>query len=170
MVEITEVPDNAMLEESTDESPHVNLADVYPRDDKDLLSFLYRCKNKGAHVGLCPRCSVLIDRVAAENFQKLQLERGRAQWNKRDPRQRQSSQISPKTFVLSATAPQGTWLKPNMAAGPSIATGVIREAKGKAPMSYRLEVRSEKKSDIFENYMGKNPMSRTQWRRFQRKK
>src|ERR1043165_43342 len=113
MVDIVEVPDNAMLEESTDESPHVNLVDVYPRDDEDLLSFLYRCKNKGAQVGLCPKCSALTDRVAAENFQKLLLERGRAQWNKRDPRHRQSSQIRPKTFVPSATAPQGTWLKPN---------------------------------------------------------
>ena len=87
MVDITEVPDNIMLEESIDESPNVNLADVYPRDDEDLLSFLYRCKNKGAQVGLCLRCSALTDRVAAENFQRLQLERGRSQWNRRDPRQ-----------------------------------------------------------------------------------
>ena len=71
----------------TDESTNVKLTDVYPKDDEDLLGFLYRCKSKGAQVSLCPRCSVLTDRVAAENFQKLQLERGRAQWNRRDPRQ-----------------------------------------------------------------------------------
>src|ERR1051325_984267 len=108
MVDITEVPDNTMLEESTDESPNVKLADVYQRDNEDLLGFLYRCKNKGAQVGLCPRCSALTNRVAAENFQKLQLERGRVQWNKRDLRK--SSQFRPKTFVLSAAVPKGIWL------------------------------------------------------------
>ena len=136
MVDITEVPNNTMLEESTNESPNVKLADVYPRDDEDLLGFIYRCKSKGAQVGLCPRCSALTDRVTAENFQKLQLERGRAQWNRRDPRQ--SSQFRPKTFVPSATAPKGTWIKPQMAVGPSNTAGAMREAKGKAPMSYRL--------------------------------
>ncbi|XP_058775588.1 uncharacterized protein LOC131649855 [Vicia villosa] len=67
MVELTELPDN-MLEESTGESPQVQLADMYPRMDKDLLDFLFRCKNKDSQVGLCPRCSALTDRIAAEFF------------------------------------------------------------------------------------------------------
>ncbi|XP_058741293.1 uncharacterized protein LOC131613662, partial [Vicia villosa] len=45
-----------------------------------------------------------------------------------------------------------------------------KDRKGKAPMNYHLEIRSERKSHVSENYMGKNPMSRTQWRRFQRRK
>ena len=48
MVEITEFPDDDMVEEGTGESPDVDLADVYPRPDEDLLEFLYRCKNKGS--------------------------------------------------------------------------------------------------------------------------
>ena len=47
MVEITEFPDDNMVEEGTGESPDVGLADVYPRPEEDLLDFLYHCKNKG---------------------------------------------------------------------------------------------------------------------------
>ncbi|XP_058727022.1 uncharacterized protein LOC131598439 [Vicia villosa] len=85
MVELSEIPDD-MLEESIGETPQVRLFDVYPRMDEDLLDFLFRCKNQDSQVGLCPRCSTLTNIVAAENFQKLQLERGRAQWKRRDPR------------------------------------------------------------------------------------
>ncbi|XP_050888952.1 uncharacterized protein LOC127094133 [Lathyrus oleraceus] len=72
MVEITEYDEANMLEQ-TGESPDVDIAEVYPRADEDLVDFLYRCKNKGSQVCLCPRCGAVTDKIAAENFQKLQL-------------------------------------------------------------------------------------------------
>ncbi|KAI5391464.1 hypothetical protein KIW84_076324 [Lathyrus oleraceus] len=72
MVEITEYDEANMLEQ-TGESPDVDITEVYPRADEDLVDFLYRCKNKGSQVCLCPRCGAVTDKIAAENFQKLQL-------------------------------------------------------------------------------------------------
>lgn len=48
--------------------------------------------------------------------------------------------------------------------------GMTSRDKGKSIMSYRHEVGSERKYQVSENYMGKNPITRTQWRRFQRLK
>ncbi|XP_050897190.1 uncharacterized protein LOC127104008 [Lathyrus oleraceus] len=72
MVEITEYDEANMLEQ-TGESPDVDKAEVYLRTDEDLVDFLYRCKNKGSQVCLCARCGAVTDKIAAENFQKLQL-------------------------------------------------------------------------------------------------
>ncbi|XP_050914692.1 uncharacterized protein LOC127129580 [Lathyrus oleraceus] len=47
MVEITEYDEADMLEQ-TGESPDIDIAEVYPRADEDLVDFLYRCKNKGS--------------------------------------------------------------------------------------------------------------------------
>ncbi|XP_050919303.1 uncharacterized protein LOC127136827 [Lathyrus oleraceus] len=71
-VEISEYDEANMLEK-TGESPDVDIAEVYPMADEDLVDFLYRCKNKDSQVCLCPRCGVVTDKIAAENFQKLQL-------------------------------------------------------------------------------------------------
>src|ERR1051325_6373298 len=143
------------------------MADVYPKPEEELLDFLKRCKSQGSIVGLCPRCSALTDREAVENFRLLQIARGRQQWNRRDPRN--APQSRPKTYVPPADAPKDTWIKPQLGAETSNAAA-LREAKGKSVMNYRREVTSERKSHVSENYMGRNPMSRTQWRRFQRKK
>ncbi|XP_050889704.1 uncharacterized protein LOC127094992 [Lathyrus oleraceus] len=51
MVEITEYDEANMLEQ-TGESPDVDITEVYPRADEDLVDFLYRCKNKGSQVCL----------------------------------------------------------------------------------------------------------------------
>ncbi|KAI5425343.1 hypothetical protein KIW84_031225 [Lathyrus oleraceus] len=45
MVEITEYDEAGMLEQ-TGENPDIDIAEVYPRADEDLVDFLYRCKNK----------------------------------------------------------------------------------------------------------------------------
>ncbi|KAI5434180.1 hypothetical protein KIW84_021151 [Lathyrus oleraceus] len=47
MVEITEYDEADMLEQ-TGESPDVDITEVYPRPDEDLVDFLYRYKNKGS--------------------------------------------------------------------------------------------------------------------------
>ncbi|XP_050875202.1 uncharacterized protein LOC127078820 [Lathyrus oleraceus] len=67
MVEITEYDEANMLEQ-TGETPDVDITEVYPRADEDLVDFLYRCKNKGSQVCLCPRCGAVTDKIVAENF------------------------------------------------------------------------------------------------------
>ncbi|XP_050896814.1 uncharacterized protein LOC127103605 [Lathyrus oleraceus] len=118
MVEISEYDEADMLEE-TDESPDVDIAEFYPKADEDLVDFLYRCKNKGSQVCLCPRCGAVTDKVAAENFQKLQLGKSKgsglniARQNERIPRKAvENAQVRPRSFVPSTSAPRGTWIKP----------------------------------------------------------
>jgi hypothetical protein len=48
--------------------------------------------------------------------------------------------------------------------------GVVAAARGGLTINYRREFKSEKRTHVSENYLGKNPMSKTQWRRFQRRK
>jgi hypothetical protein len=114
MVEITEYDEADMLEK-TGESPDVDIAEVYPRADEDLVDFLYHCKNKGSQVCLCLRCGAVTDKVAAENFQKLQLDKSkrsglnRACQNERIPRKAvENAQARPRSFVPSTSAPRGT--------------------------------------------------------------
>lgn len=86
MVHIAEVPGEDMLTKTPDiemlegigESPDVEMAEVYPKENEDLMDFLYRCRDKGSQVSMCPRCSAVMDRQAAENYQKLQLQKARA--------------------------------------------------------------------------------------------
>lgn len=42
--------------------------------------------------------------------------------------------------------------------------------KGKSAITHRHESKTEQKTHVSENYMGKNPMTRTQWRSYQRRK
>ncbi|XP_050895348.1 uncharacterized protein LOC127101967 [Lathyrus oleraceus] len=118
MGKITKYDETDMLEE-TGESPDVDIAEVYPRADEDLVDFLYRYKNRGSQVCLYPRCGAVTDKVAAENFQKLQLGKSkrsglnRARQNERIPRKAvENAQARPRSFVPSESAPRGTWIKP----------------------------------------------------------
>ncbi|XP_050895910.1 uncharacterized protein LOC127102601 [Lathyrus oleraceus] len=118
MVEITEYDEANMLEK-TGESPNADIAEVYPRADEDLVDFLYRCKNKGSQVCLCPRCGAVTDKVAAENFQKLQLGKSKRNAPTRGYQNEKGSkkvvgnnQTRPKSLVPSTSAPRGTWIKP----------------------------------------------------------
>lgn len=45
---------------------HVKVS--YPKNDECLVEFLYRCQRKRSEVMLCPRCSSVFDRKAAENI------------------------------------------------------------------------------------------------------
>ncbi|KAI5417800.1 hypothetical protein KIW84_042424 [Lathyrus oleraceus] len=118
MVEITKYDEANMLEQ-IGESPDVDITEVYPRADEDLVDFLYRCKNKGSQVCLCPRCGAVTDKIAAENFQKLQLGKSKRNVQTRGYQNERGSkkavgnnQTRPKSFVPSASAPRGTWIKP----------------------------------------------------------
>ncbi|KAI5437964.1 hypothetical protein KIW84_023914 [Lathyrus oleraceus] len=118
MVEISEYDEANMLKQ-TGESPNVEIAEVYPRADEDLVDFLYRCKNKGSQVRLCPRCGAVTDKIATENFQRLQLGKSKRNvptWGYQNERGSKkvvgSNSMRPKSYVPSASAPRGTWIRP----------------------------------------------------------
>ncbi|KAI5410813.1 hypothetical protein KIW84_056087 [Lathyrus oleraceus] len=143
MVEISEYDEANMLEQ-TGESPDVDIAEVYPRADEDLVDFLYRCKKKGSHVCLCPRCGVVTDKIAAENFQKLQLGKSKRNMPTRGYQNERGSKKAvgnnpkrPKSFVPSASAPKGTWIKPQERQDPP--QGVAADARGGLAVNYRRE-------------------------------
>ncbi|KAI5421436.1 hypothetical protein KIW84_045025 [Lathyrus oleraceus] len=134
MIEISEYDEANMLEQ-TGESPDVDIAEVYPRVDEDLVDFLYRYKNKGSQVCLCPRCGVVTDKIAAENFQKLQLGKSKRNVPTRGNQNERGSKravgnnpIRPKSYVSSASAPRGTWIKPQER--QDTPQGVVADARG----------------------------------------
>lgn len=74
-----------------------------------------------------------------------------------------NSQARPRSFLSSAAAPRGTWIKPQV----RLKVSQVVAAKGGLVVNYRREFKSEKKTHVSEKYLGKNPMTRTQWRCFQ---
>ncbi|KAI5422456.1 hypothetical protein KIW84_045776 [Lathyrus oleraceus] len=142
MVEINEYDEANMLEQ-TGESPDVDIAKVYPMADEDLVDFLYRCKNKGSQVCICPRCGAVTNKIAAENFQKLQLGKSRRNVPTRVYQNERGSKrvvgnnpTRPKSFVLSASAPRGTWIKPQER--QDTPQGVVADVKGGLVVNYRV--------------------------------
>ncbi|KAI5420937.1 hypothetical protein KIW84_044692 [Lathyrus oleraceus] len=141
MVEITEYDEANMLEQ-TGESPDVDITEVYQRADKDLVDFLYRCKNKGSQVCLCPKCGVVTNKIAAENFQKLQLGKSKRNVPTRGYQNERGSkkvvgnnQPRPKSFVPSTSSPRGTWIKPQEK--QDTPQGVAVAARGGLAINYR---------------------------------
>ncbi|KAI5389981.1 hypothetical protein KIW84_075338 [Lathyrus oleraceus] len=115
MVEISQFDEANMLEQ-TGESPYVDIAEVYPRVDEDLVDFLYRCKNKGSQVCLCPR--------------GYQNERG-------SKRVVGNNSTRPKSYVPSASAARGTWIKPQER--QDTPQGVVADTRGGLAVNYRRE-------------------------------
>ncbi|KAI5433528.1 hypothetical protein KIW84_020714 [Lathyrus oleraceus] len=130
--------------EQTRESPDVDIAEVYPRADEDLVDFLYRCKNKGSQVFLCPRFGVATDKIAAENFQKLQLGKSKRNVPTRGYQNERGSKRAvgnnptrPKSYVSSANAPKGTWIKPQQR--QDTPQGVVADTIGGLAVNYKRE-------------------------------
>ncbi|KAI5425888.1 hypothetical protein KIW84_031639 [Lathyrus oleraceus] len=143
MVEISEYDEANMLEQ-TGESPDVDIVEVYSRADEDLVDFLYRCKNKGSQVCLCPRCGAITDKIAAENFQKLQLGKSKRSVPTRGYQNERGSKrvvgnnpTRPKSLVSSARAPRGTCIKSQER--QDTPQGVAADARGGLAVNYRRE-------------------------------
>ncbi|KAI5416337.1 hypothetical protein KIW84_041410 [Lathyrus oleraceus] len=143
MVEINEYDEANMLEQ-TGESPDFDMAEVYPRADEDLVDFLYRSKNKGSQVCLCPRCGAVTNKIAAENFQRLQLGKSKRNLPTRSYQNERGSKKAvgnnptrPRSFVPSASTPRGTWIKPQGRQDTS--QGAAAEARGGLAVNYRRE-------------------------------
>jgi hypothetical protein len=147
---------------------------VYPRAEEELIDFLQRCKISNTEVMLCPRCSAVFDKKATDGLNKFVPFTEKRNWPKPRPVVRQNVGVrkpihqrlgNQRTFIPPNKTPVNQWVH-----GKSMTPIRGFVEKGNTSVS-RPKVSGEAKKYAYKNnYMGKNPMTRTQWRRHQRQK
>jgi hypothetical protein len=168
MVEATEVT-NVQVEEILKEEYAEKMKVVYPQAEEELIDFLNRCKLNNKEVMLCPRCSAVFDKEAAEglrNYKPFASQKGKWQNQRPDKgkgvapglaiqqRLSRNNTFFPKTRVPVGHRVNGqrvTFNKRNMDRGSS-SNPNQKSSNESNKYSYR------------NNYMDKNPMTMTQWR------
>jgi len=158
---------------------------AYPTSEEDLVDFLKRCKISNSTIMLCHRCSAVFDKQAAKNIEGFKPQSKRkGKWVDRKPKfdfnrsdltykastQRTFSKKSQmKTFTPPSKCPTEKWVfsggrKSNCNARPT------KWVKRVTSTNDQKEMSNSKKFAYNNNYKGKNPMTKTQWHRFQRQK
>ena len=64
----------------------------YPKVGESMLGYLVHCHKKNSEGIMCPRCSLIYDRKAAETYEKIRNARTGGNWRKDD----QIEFVSPK--------------------------------------------------------------------------
>ena len=142
----------------------------------NLPDFLQRCQKKKSEVMLCPRCSSIFDKKAAEHIQDVRAANKRRENVdlRHDPRrasQRGSNQEKrPLTFRPPTNVPVDTWYKTSGRKRPSEERWHSFDVPRGSSLTQKKEpqVAAPKVTQVSSNCKGKNPMSRSQWRRYQR--
>src|SRR4051812_18107243 len=155
------------------------LLKVYPRSEESLVGFLVRCHSDNSEVALCPRCGAVYDELLAGSFERGYLYMGRETqglrpnlfgFDDRTPSRRPDSphpRARRVTFKVPADIPRDRWMQ----AGARTKKWRSWDQGGRTAMAYRKQFQtSNREMHRLENYKGKNPMSRSQWRRHQRMK
>ncbi|MCI16446.1 hypothetical protein A2U01_0037588, partial [Trifolium medium] len=124
---------------------------------------------------LCPRCSVICDKEATAGLKNyVPYVNHKGKWpNQRSNKGNAAAQAPTihqrlgrnKTCVPSNRVPVNQW-----AHGQYVAFIKKVMEKGSSSNANQNNSSEAKKYSYRNNYMGKNPMTRTQWRRFQRQK
>ncbi|WJX46260.1 hypothetical protein P8452_33079 [Trifolium repens] len=174
MVEAIEVSE-VQVEKIPENEYYEKMKVVYPRAEEDLIDFLNRCKLENKGVMLCARCSAVCDKEATAGLMKFQPVANRQGANPKPSRgkgkgilTRPNNMVQTDrrpTFLPSGSIPIERWMH----------QGTIKFNKGAmevggasgTKLSYSEDVN---KYSYKNNYKGKHPMTRTQWRRFQRQK
>ena len=128
----------------------------------------------------------MFDKKAAQNLEGVRRAKDRRDQRTShdqrafDPRRAPSRQdqakqripgAKPTTFKPTADASKGKWVRPVQERECGQRKWKNFEVNRGSSMEYRKEFQTSKKSAyISENYKGKNPMSRSQWRREQRRR
>ncbi|KEH41296.1 hypothetical protein MTR_1g048120 [Medicago truncatula] len=186
MVDITK--DTELVEETAREPQFdVKLKTTYPTVKKELIDFLNRCKLKNYEVMLFPRCSAVFDKEATEGLKgSIPKPKKRGKWSA-DHRPKCSFTKSYIPFINNSSttnyvnqsgqgktlvtyAPNQKWVQ---STHKNVQHGKNNMVKGNTSV-----VDNNKNGTAFEskkyayrrNYKGNNPMTRTQWRRYQRSK
>jgi len=179
---VTEDPhfDDAMV---TEDQFAEKMKTAYPKAEEDLIDFLNRCKISNTNAMLYPRCSAMFDKDAAksvEGFQPQLKRKGRWADNrpkfgfdKRSvPYKMKSVEKNPhrnhkKTFSPPAKSPTYTWVfSGGKKSGYSAPT--TKWVKRIATTQNQKEASNSKQYAYNNNYKGIHPMTKTQWRRYQR--
>ncbi|XP_045797576.1 uncharacterized protein LOC123891716 [Trifolium pratense] len=173
MIDAMDLSGGAQLVSIPEDEYYEKMKVVYPRAEEELIDFLQRCKLNKSEVMLCPRCSAVFDKKAIEGLNKFILfMRNKENWPKSRPMKRQNmAHAKPihqrlgnsSTFVPSNNSPMNKWVHGH-------ASNFVRNSvdKGSSSKSRSSQPGDSKKYAYRNNYMGKNPMTRTQWRRHQR--
>ena len=152
----------------------------YPKAGESLMGFLVRCHKGATKCLVCPRCSAVYDQKVAETFETVPFA---PCWNHRETgqmgrrfenhyTQRKPDSPYPRgarrvTFKVPAEVPTDKWLQVRADKGKDKWRNNERNARH--AMVYRRQFNMAKREEVrLENYKGKNPMSRSQWRRQQR--
>jgi len=170
---------------------------VFPKAKENLIDFLNRFKISSSPVMLCLRCSAIFDKKAAKNVKGFQPKTKRkGKWADKRPNFsfdksnipfKDTSPIANQkkgpveTFTPPSKSPNNQWIfsegkKPNHKS----LTEQWVSSGGKRNIGYNnqnemFDKKQEETSDSKRflhnvNYKGRNPMTKTQWRRFQRHK
>jgi len=158
---------------------------AYLDAEEDLIDFLNRCKISNKHAMLCPRCSAMFDKEAAKSVEGFRPQPNRKdQWvdnrpkydfNKRGvPYKMKSVEKGPhrnhkKTFSPPSKSHTDTWV---FSGGKrfSYSAPTIKRVKRVATTPNQKGASNSKQYAYSNNYQGKNPMTKIQWRRYQRQK
>src|SRR3954468_16216376 len=155
------------------------LLKIYPRTAESLVSFLVRCHKANTEVVLCPRCGAVYDELLARSLKRSYFIMNRETqglcpniytFDNRTSYKRPDSP-HPKarrvTFKVPADTPRDRWVQ----AGARTNKWRSWDQGGRTAMAYRKQFQtSNREVHRLENYKGRNPMSRSQWRRHQRMK
>lgn len=135
---------------------------------------------------LCPRCSSIFDKKAAENIKRVRMASHRRNW--RDTRshvtfdkrgvprrmEKGGSSLHPNrstAFKPNVDAPRGKWVRPTEKRERGQEKWQSFEVGRGSSIAYWREFQvSKQQAYRFEKYKGKNPMSRSQWWRKQRRR
>jgi hypothetical protein len=163
-------PVRAMTEREYEEK----VKSVYPQAEEELIDFLNRCKLSNTKVMLCPRCSAVCDKEATAGLRNVTpYVDNRTKWSNARPYQSMAVNQGPtihdrlgrkQTFVPSNRVPINQW-----SSGQHQAYQKRKMDIGSSSHSASSNTAGVRKYSYY-NYKGKNPMTRTQWRRYQRQK
>ncbi|KAK2384605.1 hypothetical protein QL285_071934 [Trifolium repens] len=176
MLEALNLTEGGQLVSIPEEEYENKVEEVYPQPGETLLDFLQRCKENDGEATLCPHCSAMFDKKAAAGLNNfLPHSQGRSNWPNQKPTYSNvlNSQQAPvhqrlgsqKSFVPSSRTPVNQWVH-----GRNMGFGQRNVEKGNSSSFNPKKDPESRKYDYRNNYKGKNPMTRSQWRRYQRQK
>lgn len=166
---------------------------AFPKEEETLSNFLRRCQKKKSEVMLCPWCSVVFDKKEAQNLEGVRRvnhqDDHKAVQNHQDVKARRAfdprrypdlrwimvrldktkqagPDMKPISFKPSVEGSNGNWVKPTDGRKRDHGKWKNFEVERGSSLAYHKEFWADKRtSHVCENYKGKNPMTRSQWRR-----
>lgn len=150
-------------------------ARAYPKAEEELVEFLNCFRSKDSEVILCPKCSSVFDKEVAKEMERrnpYQVQKFVRHDKPNEPFSRKGkgpTKFQGRTYVPITDASPREWLR--HARKSETGGGKWKVVNVDFGPSYRDNSQVSKKySYVSQIYMGKNPMTMTQWKRHQRKK